>query len=134
MEPRPKIKITPSPLDNKLELTSKIILVIIWTFALYTFWISPAIIPSHFNASGQVDDYGNKLTILILPTLGTLFYFGLTTLNKYPHTFNYMTKITANNAEKQYAIATRFLRFLKLAILVIFSLILLFIYLTIIGF
>lgn len=133
MEPRPRIKITPSSLDNKLELTSKIFLAIIWAFSLYIFWISPSIIPSHFNASGQADDYGNKLILLILPTLGTLFYFGLSKLNKYPHTFNYMVKITADNAEKQYTIATRILRFLKLAILVMFSLILFFLYFTTIG-
>ena len=130
METRPKIKLSLSPLDNKLELTSKVFLVVMWGLTLYTFLKLPTTIPTHFNASGQVDDYGNKLTLLILPILATIIYFGLTQLNKYPHIFNYMTKITEDNAQKQYTNATRMLRFLKLAILVIFSLIILFTYLT----
>jgi len=133
METRPKIKLTPSPLDNRLELTSKIFLVVMWVLTLYTFFKSPMTIPTHFNGSGQADDYGNKMTLLILPILATIIYFGLAQLNKYPHIFNYMTKITEDNAQKQYIIATRMLRFLKLAILVIFSLIILFTYLTTIG-
>ncbi len=133
METRPKIKLTLSSLDNKLELTSKIFLVVMWTLTLFTFFKLPQTIPTHFNASGQADDFGNKLTLLILPILATIIYFGLTLLNMYPHIFNYMTKITEDNAQKQYTIATRLLRFLKLAILVIFSLIILFTYLTTIG-
>jgi uncharacterized membrane protein len=133
METRPKIKLTPSPLDNKLELTSKIFLIVVWALTIYTFIKLPTTIPIHFNASGQADNYGNKLTLFILPILATIIYFGLTQLNKYPHIFNYMTKITEDNAQKQYTIATRMLRFLKLAILIIFSLIILFTYLTTTG-
>jgi len=133
METRPKIKLILSPLDNKLELTGKIFLVVLWALTVYTFLKMPTIIPTHFNISGQADDYGNKLTLLILPLLATIIYFGLTQLNKYPHIFNYMTKITEENAQKQYTIATRMLRFLKLAILVIFSSTILFTYLTTIG-
>jgi len=133
METRPKIKLTLSQLDKKLELTGKIFLVVMWGLTFYTFIKLPETIPTHFNVSGQADDYGNKLTILILPILATVIYFGLTELNKYPHIFNYMTKITEDNAQKQYTIATRMLRFLKLTILLIFSLIILFTYLTTIG-
>jgi uncharacterized membrane protein len=133
MDTRPKMKLNLSPLDNKLELTGKIFLVFMWALTLYIFLKLPTTIPTLFNAWGQADDYGNKLTLLILPILSTIIYFGLTQLNKYPHIFNYMTEITEDNALKQYAIATRMFRFLKLAILVIFSFIILFTYLTTIG-
>ena len=129
METRPKIKLTLSPLDNKLELTSKIFLIVMWGLTLYTFLKLPTTIPTHFNASGQADGYGNKVTLIILPILATIIYLGLTQLNKFPHIFNYMTKITEDNAQKQYTIATRMYRFLKLSILVIFSSIILFTYL-----
>lgn len=133
MESRPKIKLTLSPLDNKLELISKILLGIIWALTVYSLLKLPTTIPVHFNASGQADNFGSKLTLLILPILATVIYLGLTQLNKYPHIFNYMTKITEENAQKQYTIATRILRFLKLSIVVIFSLIILFTYLTAIA-
>jgi uncharacterized membrane protein len=133
METKPKIKLILSPLDHKLEWVGKIGLAIMWFLAAYAFFELPDTIPIHFNVSGKADSYGNKLTLLGLPVLATIIYLGLTQLNKYPHLFNYMTTITEDNAEKQYTIATRMLRLLKLAILVIFSLIILFTYLTTIG-
>jgi uncharacterized membrane protein len=133
MNTRPKIKLTLSPLDNAFELSGKIFLLIIWGLTACVFFKLPATIPIHFNASGQVDNYGSKATLLILPVLGTLLYLGLAQLNKYPHIFNYVTDITEDNARKQYTIATRILRFIKLAILFVFSVIILFTYLTAIG-
>lgn len=70
------------------------------------------------------------MVILILPALSTVIYFSLTQLNKYPHIFNYTTKIIEDSTQKQNTIATRMLRFLRLAILLIFSLATLFTYLT----
>ena len=133
METRPKIKLILFPLDNLLELTSKIILVLMWGLTLYAILKLPTTIPTHFNALGQADGHGNKLTILILPAFATVIYFGLSQLKMHPHIFNYMIKITENNAQKQYTIATRMLRFLNLTILLIFSLLILFIYFTAIG-
>ena len=130
MEQRPKIKLTLSTLDNTLELTSKLFLVFMWSLTLYIFIKLPTIIPIHFNALGKADNYGNKISLLILPLIATIIYFAITQLNKQPHILNYMTTITKENAQKEYTSATRFLRFLKLVILLIFSLIILFTYLT----
>ncbi len=69
-----------------------------------------------------------------MPIIATLLYFGLTKLNQHPHTFNYINSITEDNAEQQYTIMTRMLRILKIALLIIFSYIILFTYLTTIGF
>ena len=130
METRPKINVSLSLLDKILESTGKLLIIIIWGLTLFVIFKLPAVIPTHFNALGQPDDYGNKLTILILPFIATLLYFVLTKLNLHPHTFNYINSITEENAEKQYAIATRMLRILKTAILIIFSHIILFTYFT----
>jgi uncharacterized membrane protein len=134
METRPKINISLSPLDKILEAIGKVLIIIIWGLALFVFFKLPTIIPTHFNAAGQPDGHGNKLTILILPIIATLLYFGLTKLNQSPQSFNYITPISEENAEKQYTIATRMLRILKIALLIIFSYLILFTYLTTIGF
>jgi uncharacterized membrane protein len=133
MKTRPKVNLTLSPLDNKIELAGRLFLIVLWGLALYVYFIAPATIPIHFNASGQANNYGSKATILILPIIGSIIYLGISQLNKYPHIFNYATEITAANAEKQYTIATRTLRILQLFILVLFSFIILFSYLTTIG-
>jgi uncharacterized membrane protein len=130
MQSRPKINLTLSAADKTMELAGKLLLIIMWALTIFIFFKLPAIIPIHFNAMGKADSYGSKLMLLILPLLATVIYFGLTKLNKYPHIFNYMTAITEDNAVQQYTIATRILRFLKLGILLVFSLIMVFIYLT----
>jgi len=133
METRPKINISLSTLDKILESIGKLLIIIIWGLTLFVYFKLPTIIPTHFNASGEPDGHGNKLTILILPILASLLYFGLTKLNQYPQSFNYIGTITVENAERQYTIASRMLRFLKIALLLIFSHIILFTYLTTIG-
>jgi uncharacterized membrane protein len=90
METRPKINVSLSLLDKILESTGKLLIIIIWGLTLFVIFKLPAVIPTHFNALGQPDDYGNKLTILILPFISTLLYFVLTKLNLHPHTFNYI--------------------------------------------
>lgn len=94
----------------------------------------PDIIPTHFNDSGKADNYGNKSGIFILPVLATILYLGLTQLSRHPRIFNYPLRITVDNARQQYTIATRMIRFLKLSVLVIFTLVILFTYLTTMGF
>jgi uncharacterized membrane protein len=130
MENRQKIDVSLSPLDKILESTGKLLIIIVWGLTLVVFSKLPTVIPTHFNASGQPDGHGDKLTILILPIIATLVYFGLTKLNQTPQSFNYTSTVTEENAEKQHTIATRMLRILKTAILIIFSHIILFTYLT----
>ncbi|MBS1729295.1 MAG: DUF1648 domain-containing protein [Bacteroidetes bacterium] len=133
MESRPKIKLQLSQFDKNLELCSKLFLILIWAFSFYVFYKMPDMIAIHFNSVGKADQYGNKIFLLILPALATIIYFGITKLNQYPHIFNYLTKITEGNARKQYTIATRLLRYLKLVSLLIFFLIILMTYLATMG-
>lgn len=122
-----------TPLDNTLELLGKLFLVVMWGLTLYVFLKLPDRIPVHFNAIGQADRYGDKATLLVLPLLATALYMGITKINKYPHIFNYITKITESNAQTQYTLATRLLRFMKLSVLLLFSALIVLIYLTTIG-
>jgi uncharacterized membrane protein len=121
MEIRPKLQIELSDSDKLLELAGWLILIFIWAITLYNYPSLPEIIPTHFNGSGKIDDYGSKTTIFLLPLIGSIIFVGLTFLNKYPHTYNFPTKITPENALRQYTIATKMIRYLKFIILVIFS-------------
>ena len=120
MEARPKIKINLTQFDKVLEIGGIMLLVIMWTLTAFNYYQSPDTIPIHFNLSGQPNGYGSKMTLLFLPLIPTAIYFGLTQLNKYPHIYNYMTKITEENAKRQYTIATRMIRILKFSIVLIF--------------
>jgi uncharacterized membrane protein len=133
METRPKIQIKLSKLDKSLKLLSTIVLVVMFCLAVFVYLKSPNIIPSHFNASGKPDDFSDKSVIFILLFIGIFIYFGFNQLVKFPHIFNYPVSITKNNAERQYELATRMIRFLQLAMLITFTVIILMTYLINIG-
>ncbi|MBC3787998.1 DUF1648 domain-containing protein [Spirosoma utsteinense] len=111
----------------------KLFLIVMWGLTLYIFLKLPDRIPIHFNAIGQADSYGDKATFVMLPLLATALYMGITKTNEYPHIFNYVTQITESNAQAQYTLATRLLRFIKLSVLLVFSVLIVLIYLTAIG-
>jgi len=118
---RPKIKIKLTRFDKVLEICGLILLVIMWGFTIVNYLKSPETVPIHYDSLGNINGYGSKSTLLFLPLIPTIIFWGLTQLNKYPHVFNYMTKITVDNAESQYIGATRMIRILKVSLVLMFT-------------
>ncbi len=124
MTNKPKIRPNLSATDKTIELIGWIVVLGIWILPLYYYSGLPESIPIHYNGAGEVDSFGGRASIFILPTISTILFIALTILNKYPHVFNYPVPITEENALSQYTKATRMLRFLKLVIVLILGLIL----------
>ena len=120
-EERPKLKIQLSPMDQALELLGWGVLLVLWVWTGTSYSSLPDSIPTHFNAAGEADGFGNKASIVGLPLIATLLYIGLTLLNRVPHSFNFPTPITQDNALPQYTNATRMIRYLKLILVVVFA-------------
>jgi uncharacterized membrane protein len=117
---RPKITPEMAPVDWFLEGAALLALLILLGFVYYSYRLLPDTIATHFNARGEPDDYGNKSAIFFLPAMG-LFVYGLMTLiNRTPHLFNFPVRITPQNAMRQYTLAIRMLRILKLVIILLF--------------
>jgi uncharacterized membrane protein len=123
MEARPKIEIALSPTDKLLEMSGLIILGILWIMVIWNFFNLPDTIPTHFNAKGEVDDFGGKISIIFLPIVATILYFGISFTSKYPQLFNFPVELTPENTERQYANALRMIRYLKMALIIIFAII-----------
>jgi uncharacterized membrane protein len=120
-EERPKLKIQLTPTDQVLELLGWGVLLALWIWTGTNFSSLPDSIPTHFNAAGEADGFGRKVSIVGLPLIATLLYIGLTLLNRYPHIFNFPTPITQDNALRQYTNATRMIRYLKLILVLVFA-------------
>jgi uncharacterized membrane protein len=123
MEKRPRIKIENTSLDRVVDLAGWLVLAGLWLMILLNYADLPDTIPTHFNAAGKVDDYGSKSTIFLLPVIATLLYGGMTRLNLFPHIFNYTKKITAENALAEYTNSTQMMRYVKLVIVFLFTII-----------
>ena len=107
---RPKIKIELDTSDRIIEAISMLLLILMLGYPLYYYAELPDIIPVHFNAQGVAAGFGQKSMIWYLSIMGWLVYWSLFFTNKYPHLFNYPKRITTENAERQYRLATKCLR------------------------
>lgn len=123
MKNRPKIQPELTVMDRFAESLSILLLLIIWFNCFYYYSKLPDIIPTHFNAAGQPDAEGKKSTLFMLPVISTFIYALMTIINFFPHTFNFPSKITPENALKQYTLATRMVRFIKVIIMFMFAVI-----------
>jgi uncharacterized membrane protein len=119
LERRPVIKLSLSVSDKIAELSALLTLFVLWALVLLNYQHLPETIPNHFNASGQANGYGPKSSIFTLPILGAILFVLITLVNRFPQFFNYLNKITSENALEEYTTATRMLRYLKLFILII---------------
>lgn len=118
---RPKIKLIPTTADKLVDILGWLILLALWGWTITHYSSLPETIPTHFNAAGKADGFGSKVSIIALPVIASVLFIGLTVLNRYPHSFNYPTAITQDNAFRQYTLATRMLRYLKLVLVLVFG-------------
>jgi hypothetical protein len=102
-----------------MEIAGLLVLLSLW---IVTFLKYHELLVSMPLAEGA-GSKGARGWIFFLPILGSVSYCGMTILNKYPHVFNYPTKITPQNAEKKYRVATRLIRYLKFVLVLSFSLV-----------
>ena len=123
MKERPKIKLQLTLFDTVIEVAAYVALIAFWVMTIFAFSTLPESIPTHYNGLGEVDGYGPKATIFFLPVLGTVLFAFLTYIVKKPETFNYTVEITEENALAQYTNSTKLLRFMKLALLILFIII-----------
>lgn len=127
---KPVIKIQLTTQDKIAETAGYILLAALWCLVVYFYNNSPDVVPIHFNLAGKADGYGTRKTMFITPVICTFLFLVLTQVSKYPETFNYAVTITPQNAKRQYTIATRLLRGLKIIVILIFGFIDVHAYLT----
>jgi uncharacterized membrane protein len=120
---RPRIRLKWTVWDLVLECTGWMLLILFWIVLFATYDQAPHTIPTHFNLLGKPDAFGHKSQLLMLPIVASLLFIGLTWLNKFPHIFNFPIEINEHNAETQYRLATRFIRWLKAWIVLLFLII-----------
>ena len=120
-EERPKINVQLTTTDKLVEIIGWLLIGAIWVLTISHYSTLPNTIPTHFNGAGEADGFGSKVSIFGLPVIATLLFIGLTVLNRYPHIFNYPSPVTRDNALRLYTLATRMLRYLKLALVLVFG-------------
>lgn len=121
MKSQPVIELPKSATEGWLDVASWIIATVGLALAIGYFPDLPDQIPTHFNGAGKPDNSGPKLTVFLLPVLSLLLAGGMSFLSKHPHKFNYLNKITPENAPFEYRKARLMVRLLSLLVSLLFT-------------
>lgn len=116
MEERPKWRPEWTRIDKTIEILSWLFLLLMWSMVIVNFFSLPDTIPTHFNAEGKVDGYGDKYTLLLFPAIITAVYFLLGEVAKRPWTFNFIITPTKVNYQELYRLNVRSLRVIRLVV------------------
>lgn len=121
---RPRIKLSKTKsewawniIGYSIYLGSVIFLIINWN-------LLPKEVPAHYNALSEVDRWGTKWELIILPIVGAFIFVLMEVLEKYPEVHNYPQRFNESNAEKFYLLSRKLVNQLKNICLIIFALIL----------
>ena len=109
------------PLDKLMNRLSLLVLLGTALFLALYWWHIPQEVPMHFNAAGQIDRWGSKAELLILPVIAWLLYLLMTVVEQFPGAWNTGVKVTEENRERVYALLGHMLSTLKFLIMVMFA-------------
>lgn len=122
---RPKLKIPMTVMDKLSEAFSALIVGLTALIFLFRFQTIASEVPMQYDFNGEVTRMGSRSELFLLLGILIILYAGLTLLQRYPHIYNYLVDITEENALRQYSLAVRMIRWLKLMMVGLFSLLLL---------
>jgi uncharacterized membrane protein len=121
---RPKIKLAKTKVEwlwdvigYSINIGSMIFLVCNWSKL-------PEKVPAHYNALGEVDRWGSKMELLILPVIAAFLAVFMQVVEKFPETHNYPERLNEENAEEFYLLSRKMINGSKNIFLLIFSLVL----------
>lgn len=108
------------PLDKLMNRMSLLVLLGTAVFLVLYWKDIPQKVPMHFNAAGEIDRWGSKAELLILPVIAWLLYLLMTVVEQFPGAWNTGVKVTEENRERVYALLGHMLSTLKFLIMVMF--------------
>lgn len=112
MNNKPVLDIPKTLFEKLLDSITAIIYLagIVYTFAIWS--QLPDQVPAHYNAAGDVNRWGSKWELILLPVIAALLAVFMSFLEKHPEWHNYM-KLNENNIEFQYKNSRMLLNVLK---------------------
>lgn len=112
----PILSVPPTPLETLLGVLIVLGSITVVAITIWGWLTLPAIIPVHYNLAGEVNAYGGKERLLLLPIITVCLAAFMTILSRFPHLYNYPWPITMENAPRQYALARLMMRWIALEV------------------
>jgi len=111
-----EIKIKYTKFLIALEIIGIALLAALLVYTAFRYTMLPAEIPKHYNGLGEVDAWGPKSSVWIIPVAAILIYALVTVAGFFPNAWNYPAKIELENLPKAEDKVRQMLAFMKLLI------------------
>lgn len=112
----------PSTWFHKLiEIITLFILIIMIIYPFVMWNTLPSKIPAHYNALGEIDRWGTKYELFVLPIVGVFLYGLMSLVSLFPSAWNIPVTVTRENRKRVYQTVKSLLVFMKLEVIVLFG-------------
>ncbi|SCY24362.1 DUF1648 domain-containing protein [Lysinibacillus fusiformis] len=120
---RPILKI-PKTRSEKVCDYIGVIIFLLSIFYIAVMWGKlPEEIPVDFNGKGEIDRWGSKIELIILPFIGVFLWIIMSLLEKVPHMYNFPARLNEQNVEAFYLNSRKMLNEVKNFCLILFAVI-----------
>ena len=115
------MKVKNSIVDNIIDIICWGLALCIPIYLIICWKNIPNEIPMHYDLMGNVDRWGNKTELIILPIMTFLMCSFISVIELFPQVWNTGVKITEENKERVYRILKNMVKTLKLVVIADFS-------------
>ena len=115
------IKIERNALDILETIISLLCLVGVVVYLILAWNTIPDKIPAHYNAAGEINRWGSKSELIVLPIISWLMFGLITLIERYPSVWNTGVHITPENRDAVYRLLKNMIAVVKMFVLAMFG-------------
>lgn len=115
------IKIERNALDIFEAIVSLSCLVGVTVYLILAWKTIPDQIPAHYNAAGEVNRWGSKSELIVLPIISWMLFGMITLIERIPQVWNTGVRITDENRTVVYRLLKNLIAWVKMITLSIFG-------------
>ncbi|MFJ5767467.1 DUF1648 domain-containing protein [Lysinibacillus sp. NPDC093210] len=120
---RPVLKLPKTKYEKFLDIIGGGLFIVSIIFIISQWSTLPEEIPAHFNGAGEVDRWGSKIEVFILPGIGIVLWIFLGLIEKVPYMHNYPSRLNESNVEAFYLNSRKLCNEMKNFCLILFAVI-----------
>lgn len=118
---RPKLNFPKTTTEKIADIIGLLSLLLPIIFIAFNWSSLPPEIPAHFGPAGEVDRWGSKYELFLLPMISICLFFMLHVLEKKPHTHNYPERLNETNVQAFYMASRQILNLTKNLCTILFA-------------
>ena len=117
----PKIHTSKTKIDFLSDIVAITLFVGSVLYTVFQWSALPDQVPAHFNLAGEVDNYGSKWMVVLLPLISVGMFALLEFLERHPEWHNYPPRLNEDNAIRFYTASRTLLNRIKNLSVILFA-------------